>query len=215
MRLRKATLAALAADRRGRRRWRSSSAAATDSRRRGELEAGPRAARGLDHLAPQRRPPDQPRRRGQGRDRKLPAGAAPVRQRAAARRGHLRFSLNRVPDCVDPVKLATRDQQPDRQRPPGRRLLRLPAVLRAPTASSPSGSAPAAATRPATRPEIFYHDLRPGFYRLIVNLAQNNGATTPVPRRHQLPDPAQARATARNRAPKGKVPSAKAAGNLR
>ncbi len=32
---------------------------------------------------------------------------------------------------------------------------------------------------PATRPEIFYHRLPSGFYRLIVTLAQNNGATTP------------------------------------
>jgi hypothetical protein len=31
---------------------------------------------------------------------------------------------------------------------------------------------------PATRPEIFYHELPPGFYRLIVTLAQNNGAIT-------------------------------------
>ena len=29
--------------------------------------------------------------------------------------GHLRFSLNRVPDCVDPVKLQRRDRQPARQ----------------------------------------------------------------------------------------------------
>jgi hypothetical protein len=32
---------------------------------------------------------------------------------------------------------------------------------------------------PATRPEIFYHLLQYGFYRLTVTLAQNNGATTP------------------------------------
>ena len=33
---------------------------------------------------------------------------------------------------------------------------------------------------PGTRPEIYYHGLPPGFYRLIVNLAQNSGATTPI-----------------------------------
>jgi hypothetical protein len=32
---------------------------------------------------------------------------------------------------------------------------------------------------PATRPEIFYHELFPGFYRLTVTLAQNNLAVTP------------------------------------
>jgi hypothetical protein len=31
---------------------------------------------------------------------------------------------------------------------------------------------------PATRPEIYYHELPPGFYRLTVTLAQNNLATT-------------------------------------
>ena len=93
--------------------------------------------------------------------------------------GNIRFSLNRVPDCVDPAKLQTGDEQPDRQRPPGRRLLRLPAATPGPTASSPNGSAPTGSYSPATRPEIFYHNLPPGFYRLVVTLAQNNGATTP------------------------------------
>ncbi len=32
---------------------------------------------------------------------------------------------------------------------------------------------------PATRPEIYYHELPPGFYRLVVTLALDNGATTP------------------------------------
>ena len=32
---------------------------------------------------------------------------------------------------------------------------------------------------PATRPEIFYSNLRPGFYRLVVALANNDGSTTP------------------------------------
>ena len=32
---------------------------------------------------------------------------------------------------------------------------------------------------PATRPEIYYHELPAGFYRLVVTLAQNNGSTTP------------------------------------
>jgi hypothetical protein len=32
---------------------------------------------------------------------------------------------------------------------------------------------------PATRPEIYYHGLPAGFYRLVITLALNNGATTP------------------------------------
>ncbi|HYC80206.1 MAG TPA: hypothetical protein VEB65_00380, partial [Solirubrobacterales bacterium] len=66
---------------------------------------------------------------------------------------------------------------------------------------------------PATRPEIFYRDLPPGFYRLIVNLAQNSGSTTPVhavtnfqivPRPGHGPKPCA----------DGKVPSASAAARL-
>jgi hypothetical protein len=66
---------------------------------------------------------------------------------------------------------------------------------------------------PATRPEIYYHDLLPGFYRLIVNLAQNNHAITPshavtnfqiLPRPGHGPKPC----------PAGKVSSAKAAARL-
>ena len=44
--------------------------------------------------------------------------------------GSIRFSLNRVPDCVDPEKLQNAIRKPDRQGPPGRRLLRLPPVRR-------------------------------------------------------------------------------------
>jgi len=66
---------------------------------------------------------------------------------------------------------------------------------------------------PATRPEIYYHGLPPGFYRLIVNLAQNSGAITSthavtnfqiLPRPGHGPKPCE----------KGKVPSAKAAARL-
>jgi hypothetical protein len=32
---------------------------------------------------------------------------------------------------------------------------------------------------PATRPEIFYTNLRPGFYRIVATLAANDGSTTP------------------------------------
>ena len=53
---------------------------------------------------------------------------------------------------------------------------------------------------PATRPEIYYRNLPPGFYRLVVNLAQNNGATTPfhaVTNFEILPRPGTARGRAR------------------
>jgi hypothetical protein len=63
---------------------------------------------------------------------------------------------------------------------------------------------------PATRPEIYYHGLPPGFYRLIITLAQNDGSPTPshavtnfqiLARPGHGPPPCSG----------GKVPSAKAA----
>ena len=92
--------------------------------------------------------------------------------------GRLRFSLNRVPDCVEPEKLRKAEESaigkgrlvgasfdyPKWAGPNG--------VLGARVGSSGSYS-------PATRPEIFYSRLRPGFYRLVVTLAGNDGATTP------------------------------------
>ena len=106
--------------------------------------------------------------------------------------GHLRFSLNRVPDCVDPVKL-----QHAINSPVGKGRL-IGASFDYPEYSGPNGVlaeqiGTTGSYSPATRPEIFYHDLATGFYRLIVNLAQNNGAPTPGPRRDQLPGPAAAR----------------------
>jgi hypothetical protein len=32
---------------------------------------------------------------------------------------------------------------------------------------------------PATLPQIFYTNLRPGFYRIVATLAANDGSTTP------------------------------------
>ncbi len=127
--------------------------------------------------------------------------------------GHLRFSLNRVPDCVDPVKLERAINSPI-----GKGRL-IGASFDFPEYSGPNGVlaeeiGTAGSYSPATRPEIYYHDLDPGFYRLIVNLAQNNGATTPthavtnfqvLPRPGHGPKPCA----------KGKVPSAKAAASLR
>lgn len=122
--------------------------------------------------------------------------------------GHLRFGLNRVPDCVDPVKLQRAEESPlGRGRLVGAsfdfgRYSGPNGVLAERIGSSGSYS-------PATRPEIYYHELPAGFYRLVVTLARNNGATTPyhaVTNFQILPRPGHG--------PKckgGKVSSAKAA----
>jgi hypothetical protein len=122
--------------------------------------------------------------------------------------GHIRFGLNRVPDCVDPVKLERAIESPV-----GRGRL-VGASFDFPRYSGPNGVlaeriGSSGSYSPATRPEIYYHELRAGFYRLVVTLARNNGATTPyhaVTNFQILPRPGHG--------PKcsgGKVSSAKAA----
>ena len=122
--------------------------------------------------------------------------------------GHIRFGLNRVPDCVDPVKLQRAINSPF-----GKGRL-VGASFDFPEYAGPNGMlaeriGAAGSYSPATRPEIYYHRLRPGFYRLVINLAQNDGSTTPfhaVTNFQILPKPGHG--------PKctgGKVPSAKAA----
>jgi hypothetical protein len=92
--------------------------------------------------------------------------------------GNLRFSLNRVPNCVNPKSLANALNSPlGNERLKG-------ASMDFPEHAGPNGilaerEGTAGRSSPATRPEIFYHALPPGFYRLIVSLAQNNGATLP------------------------------------
>jgi hypothetical protein len=123
--------------------------------------------------------------------------------------GNLRFALNRVPNCVDPAKLKRAVESPighgrlqgasfDFARYSGPN-----GVLAERIGSSGSYS-------PATRPEIYYHELPAGFYRLVITLALNNGATTPyhsvtnfqiLPRPGHGPPPCSG----------GKVSSAKAA----
>jgi hypothetical protein len=122
--------------------------------------------------------------------------------------GHIRFGLNRVPDCVDPVKLQRAINSPfGNERLVGR-------SFDFPEYAGPNGVlaeriGSAGSYSPATRPEIYYHALPPGFYRLVINLAQNDGSTTPfhaVTNFQILPRPGHG--------PKctgGKVPSAKAA----
>lgn len=91
--------------------------------------------------------------------------------------GNLRFGLNRVPDCVDPAKLQRAEESPL-----GRGRL-VGASFDFPRYSGPNGVlaeriGSTGSYSPATRPEIYYHDLPAGFYRLVVTLARNNGATT-------------------------------------
>jgi hypothetical protein len=122
--------------------------------------------------------------------------------------GSIRFALNRVPDCVDPVKLKRAEESPL-----GRGRL-VGASFDFPQYSGPNGVlaeriGASGSYSPATRPEIYYHDLRPGFYRLVVTLARNNGATTPyhaVTNFQILPRPGHGPKCAA-----GKVSSAKAA----
>jgi hypothetical protein len=122
--------------------------------------------------------------------------------------GHIRFGLNRVPDCVDPVKLQRAIDSPFGN---GRLV---GASFDFARYAGPNGVlaeriGSAGSYSPATRPEIYYHELPPGFYRLVITLAQNDGSTTPyhaVTNFQILPRPGHG--------PKctgGKVPSAKAA----
>jgi hypothetical protein len=92
--------------------------------------------------------------------------------------GHIRFGLNRVPDCVDPVKLRRAEESPL-----GRGRL-VGASFDFPRYAGPNGVlaeriGSSGSYSPATRPEIYYEQLPAGFYRLVVTLARNNGATTP------------------------------------
>lgn len=123
--------------------------------------------------------------------------------------GHLRFSLNRVPDCVDPVKLERAEESPV-----GRGRL-VGASFDFPRYSGPNGElaeriGASGSYSPATRPEIYYHELPAGFYRLVITLAQNDGSPSPhhaVTNFQILPPPGQGGHPCKG----GKVSSAKAA----
>ena len=126
--------------------------------------------------------------------------------------GHLRYSLNRVPDCVDPKKLLDAVNSPL-----GKGRL-VGASFDYAKYAGPNGVlaeriGSAGSYSPGTRPEIYYHALPPGFYRLIVNLAQNNGTTTQFHdvTNFQILQPPGHHA---KECEDGKVPSAKAAARL-
>lgn len=91
--------------------------------------------------------------------------------------GHLRFSLNSVPDCVDPIKLEHAIGSPVGK---GRLIGRSfdYAEHAGPNGVLAERIGTSGRYAPATRPGIFYNDLPPGLYRLVVTLAQNNGAAT-------------------------------------
>lgn len=123
--------------------------------------------------------------------------------------GHIRFALNRVPDCVDPAKLRRAEESPL-----GRGRL-VGASFDFPQYAGPNGElaeriGSTGSYSPATRPEIYYEQLPAGFYRLVITLARNNGATTPyhaVTNFQILTPPGHEQKPC----PKGKVTSAKAA----
>jgi hypothetical protein len=126
--------------------------------------------------------------------------------------GHLRFSLNRVPDCVDPAKLLRAINSPlGNGRLVGSSFDY--AEYAGPNGVLAERIGTAGSYSPGTRPEIYYHALPPGFYRLIVNLAQNSGATTQfhdVTNFQILQPPGHHPKKCED----GKVPSAKAAARL-
>ena len=123
--------------------------------------------------------------------------------------GNIRFGLNRVPNCVDPVKLKRALESPI-----GKGRL-VGASFDFARHSGPNGVlaeriGSEGSYSPATRPEIYYHNLRPGFYRLVITLAENDGAPTPyhgVTNFQILAPPGHGPGPC----PPGKVPSAKAA----
>jgi hypothetical protein len=122
--------------------------------------------------------------------------------------GHIRYSLNRVPDCVDPAKL----QRAINSKIGNGRLVGH--SFDYPRYAGPNGLLAelietAGSYSPGTRPVIFYHDLPPGFYRIVVVLAQNPYHAVSnfriLPKPGHGPKPCEP----------GKVPSAKAASRLR
>jgi hypothetical protein len=122
--------------------------------------------------------------------------------------GHIRFGLNRVPDCVEPAKLRRAIESPlGKGRLVGRSFDE--ARYSGPNGILAERIGSAGSYSPATRPEIYYHSLPSGFYRLVVTLAQNDGSTTPyhaVTNFQILSSPGHG-----PHCTGGKVPSAKAA----
>ncbi len=129
--------------------------------------------------------------------------------------GHIRFALNRVPNCVERAKLERGRNSPTSN---GRLIGR---SYDFPKYSGPNGllalrSGTAGIYSPATEPRIFYQHLQSGFYRLVITLASNNGAATPfhaVTNFEIVRDPRPPAPPAKDC--KGKVSSAEAAEAIR
>jgi hypothetical protein len=120
--------------------------------------------------------------------------------------GNIRFGLNRVPDCVDPVKLKRAIESPFGK---GRLVGK---SFDFPRFAGPNGVLAerirsAGSYSPATRPEIFYNHLRSGFYRLVIVLAENDGTPYHAVTNFQL----LSRSGYGPKCTGAKVPSAKAA----
>jgi hypothetical protein len=126
--------------------------------------------------------------------------------------GHIRFSLKRVPDCVDPKKLLDAENSPvGKGRLVGRSFDY--AEFAGPNGILAERIGSVGVYSPATRPEIYYHHLPPGFYRMVVTLAQNSGMTTQFNdvTNFQILQPPGHHA---KKCEEGKVPAAKAAQRL-
>jgi hypothetical protein len=92
--------------------------------------------------------------------------------------GLLRFSLNKIPDTVDEAEAEAAASNPVGS---GRVIGR---SFDWPRFSGPNGLLAerldaAGKYSPATLPQIYYHNLPDGLYRLIVTLAQNDATPTP------------------------------------
>ncbi|MEK6276940.1 MAG: hypothetical protein AABM29_02870 [Actinomycetota bacterium] len=91
--------------------------------------------------------------------------------------GHIRFSLNKTPEDVDESELEEAATNPIGSGKVVGRSFDLPQY------SGPNGTlaeriGSAEKYSPATLPEIYYHSLPVGLYRLVITLARNDGTST-------------------------------------
>lgn len=123
--------------------------------------------------------------------------------------GSIRFGLSQLPACISPQKLARAEANPVSHGHLGGKSFDYGRYA-GPNGVLAERIGSAGSYSPATRPEIYYHDLPVGIYHLNVTLAQNNGAPTPyhgLTNFEIMPPPG----TPPLHCPSGKVPSARAA----
>lgn len=126
--------------------------------------------------------------------------------------GHIRFSLNRIPNCVKASAIEKALNSPTSA---GRLVGK---SFDEPKYAGPNGVLAAqmgtnGLYSPATQPQIYYSRLPPGFYRLVVNLAQNDGSVTEgkaVTTFEIIPNPRQPRPLAQDC--EGKISAGEALG---